>query len=85
MSKAYLRILKECDGGVSAPFQLPSNTVGIGNPVPAQMSGSTAAEQSSVAAVGSGDKFGSIVSVSDQKPKKYKKSFNRKKHGGSTK
>ena len=58
--------LEECDGGctggVSAPFNTLMNTGGIGNPQPAQMAAMTAAEQSSPAAIGSGDNFGNIIS-----------------------
>ena len=74
------KVIKECDGGsctggVSAPFNTLNNTGGVGNPQPAQMAAMTAAEQSSPAAIGSGDNFGNIISkkpATQAKPHKFK-------------
>ena len=52
--------------GVSAPYQTPFNTVGIGNPVPAGTPNSNQA--------GSGDRFDNVFGMSKKKaaPKKKK-------------
>ena len=51
----------ECDGGVCMPVQTLSNTVGVGNAVPASMAAQTAADQCSPDCIGSGDNFGNII------------------------
>lgn len=53
-------------GGVSAPYATLNNTLGVGNAVPASMAGMTAADQTAPAAVGSGDKWHSLLPVAIQ-------------------
>ena len=53
-------------GGVSAPYATLNNTLGVGNAVPASMAGMTGADQTSPAAVGSGDKWPSLLPVAIQ-------------------
>ena len=53
-------------GGVSFPYQNLYNTMGIGNATPAQQAGQTAADQSSPASNGSGDKFPALLPMALQ-------------------
>lgn len=71
----------ECDGGCMTTL---SDVNGVGNPVPAQMSATTAVDQSSPDCIGSGDKFGSSFPIASQAPirKKRKVRFIRKNKGG---
>lgn len=66
--------INECDGGCVGAGTMAnlSNTGGVGNPVPAQISASSAADQTSSACLGSGDKFGCANDLSFVKKKKYK-------------
>lgn len=57
---------EEAVGGVGAPYATLNNTLGVGNAVPAQMAAMTAADQSSPAAKGSGDKWASLLPVAIQ-------------------
>lgn len=53
-------------GGVSFPYNNLYNTMGIGNPTPAQRSGQTAADQSSRETNGSGDKWPALLPMALQ-------------------
>lgn len=66
--------INECDGGSVGAGTMAnfSNTGGIGNPVPAQISASAAADQTSSSCIGSGDKFGCVNDFSFLKKRKYK-------------
>lgn len=66
--------INECDGGSIGAGMMAclSNTGGIGNPVPAQISASGAADQTSPSCIGSGDKFGCGNDLSFIKKRKYK-------------
>ena len=57
---------EEAVGGVSFPYQTLNNTMGIGNAVPAQMAGQTAADQSNTKSFGSGDKWPSLLPMALQ-------------------
>lgn len=57
---------EEAVGGVSFPFQTLNNTLGIGNAVPAQQAGSTAADQANAKSYGSGDKWPSLLPMALQ-------------------
>ena len=69
---AYFNGPSSSIGGVSAPYQTLTNTVGIGNPVPAGTPNTNN--------FGSGDKFDQIFGDNDKsKSKKIKKSTKNKK------
>lgn len=57
---------EEAVGGVSFPYQTLNNTVGIGNAVPASFAAQTASDQMSPTAVGSGDKWPSLLPMALQ-------------------
>jgi hypothetical protein len=57
---------EEAVGGVSFPYNTLNNTVGIGNAVPASFAGQTAADQASPKAIGSGDKWPSLLPMALQ-------------------
>lgn len=82
--KSKKKKITECDGGAvafqAAPvgFNNLSNTNGIGNVVPPSSSAMTAAEQSGIKNMGSGDKF-SVINTKTSNHKKKKISFGKKK------
>lgn len=61
-----MHLNEEAVGGVSFPYQTLNNTMGIGNAVPASFAGQTAADQSNVKAIGSGDKWPSLLPMALQ-------------------
>ena len=61
-----MHLNEEAVGGVSFPYQTLNNTMGIGNAVPASFAGQTAADQSSIKAFGSGDKWPSLLPMALQ-------------------
>lgn len=66
--------IDECDCGVGMPVQTLTNTVGVGDVVPAGMAATTGAEQCSSDCIGSGDNFGNVIgAVNTQKPKRKRK------------
>lgn len=57
---------EESIGGASFPFSTLYNTNGVGNAVPAQQAGMTAADQASTASNGSGDKWPALLPMALQ-------------------
>jgi peptidoglycan hydrolase-like protein with peptidoglycan-binding domain len=61
-----MKLNEEAVGGVSFPYQTLNNTMGIGNAVPAQFAGQTAADQMNPKAFGSGDKWPALLPMALQ-------------------
>jgi len=61
-----MHLNEEAVGGVSFPFQTLNNTLGIGNAVPPQMAGATAADQTNPKTFGSGDKWANFLPMALQ-------------------
>lgn len=60
------KLNEEAVGGVSFPYNTLNNTLGVGNPVPAQQAGMTAADQASPLSNGSGDKWPALLPMALQ-------------------
>lgn len=61
-----MHLNEEAVGGIGMPYATLNNTLGIGNAVPASAAAMTGAEQTSNNAIGSGDKWPSLLPVAIQ-------------------
>jgi hypothetical protein len=77
------KAIKECDAcgySVSAPIQTVSNTIGVGNAIPAQSAAMCAVDQASSSCIGSGDLFQGSNKINMQSGQIIKKNKKRIKY-----
>jgi hypothetical protein len=67
------KVNEDAMGGVSAPMSTLNNTPGVGNAVPASSAATTGAQQTSSSSIGSGDKWRSAGTYTQNKKLKKKK------------